>query len=207
MEVSRSQFYNYLGNLKRPDDPSEVALKVRVTAIFKEHRDQYGSRRILKQLKNEGYQIGRYKVRRLMRELGLRAKAPKRYKVTTDSRHSFPVAPNILKRKFDVDKPNTFWTADITYVWTLEGWLHLAVVFDLYSRQIVGWAMDKRMKKQLTLDALAMAYWRRKHLSFYTKLTSAGHNNASTVPTFIKNPYPLILLGMILSISLMYFGK
>jgi putative transposase len=162
MEVSRSQFYNYLGNLKRPDDPSEVALKVRVTAIFKEHRDQYGSRRILKQLKNEGYQIGRYKVRRLMRELGLRAKAPKRYKVTTDSRHSFPVAPNILKRKFDVDKPNTFWTADITYVWTLEGWLYLAVVFDLYSRQIVGWAMDKRMKKQLTLDALAMAYWRRK---------------------------------------------
>ena len=162
MEVSRSQFYNYLGNLKRLDDPSEVALKVRVTAIFKEHRDQYGSRRILKQLKNEGYQIGRYKVRRLMRELGLRAKAPKRYKVTTDSRHSFPVAPNILKRKFDVDKPNTFWTADITYVWTLEGWLYLAVVFDLYSRQIVGWAMDKRMKKQLTLDALAMAYWRRK---------------------------------------------
>jgi len=136
MEVSRSRFYDYLGNLKRPDDPGEVALKVRITAIFKEHRGQYGSRRILKQLKNEGHQIGRYKVRRLMRELGLRAKAPKRYKVTTDSRHSFPVAPNILNRKFDVDKPNTFWTADITYVWTLEGWFYLAVVLDLYSRQI-----------------------------------------------------------------------
>jgi len=162
MEVSRSRFYNYLSNLKRPDDPGDVALKVRITAIFKEHRSQYGSRRILKQLKNEGHEIGRYKVRRLMRELGLKAKAPKRYKVTTDSRHSFPVAPNILNRKFDVDKSNAFWTADITYVWTLEGWLYLAVVLDLYSRQIVGWAMDKRMKKQLAMDALAMAYWRRK---------------------------------------------
>ena len=82
-----------------------------------------------------------------MREPGLKAKAPKRYKVTTGSRHSFPVAANLLDRKFDVDKPNTVWTTDITYVWTLEGWLYLAVVLDLYSRQIVGWAM---------------AYWRRK---------------------------------------------
>jgi putative transposase len=76
------------------------------------------------QLRDEGHQIGRYKVRRLMRELGLKAKAPKRYKVTTDSRHSFPVAANLLDRKFDVDKPNTVWTTDITYVWTLEGWLY-----------------------------------------------------------------------------------
>ena len=162
MEVSRSGFYDYFDSLKGSDDPGELALKDRTAVIFKEHRGQYGSRRILKQLKNEGHRIGRYKVRRLMRKLGLRAKAPKRYKVTTDSQHSFPVAFNILNRKFDVDKPNTFWTTDITYVWTLEGWLYLAVVLDLYSRQIVGWAMDKRMKKQLTLDALAMAYWRRK---------------------------------------------
>jgi len=162
MEVSRSGFYDYLDSFKGSDDPGEVALKARTAAIFKEHRGQYGSRRILKQLKAESHQIGRYKVRRLMRGLGLKAKAPKRYKVTTDSRHSFPVAPNILNRKFDVDKPDTFWTADITYVWTLEGWLYLAVVLDLYSRQIVGWAIDKRMKKQLALDALAMAYWRRK---------------------------------------------
>jgi len=162
MEVSRSGFYKYLDNLKRFDDPDKVALRARISAIFKEHRSQYGSRRTVKQLKGEGHQIGRYKVRHLMRALGLKAKAPKRYKVTTDSRHSFPVAPNILNRKFDVDEPNRFWTVDITYIWTLEGWLYLAVVLDLYSRQIVGWAMDKRMKKQLTLDALAMAYWRRR---------------------------------------------
>jgi putative transposase len=83
-------------------------------------------------------------------------------KLTTDSKHSFPVAPNILDRKFDVKVPNKVWTADISYVWTFEGWLYLAVVMDLYSRQIVGWAMNKRMKKQLVLDALAMAYWQRK---------------------------------------------
>ena len=164
MEVSRSSFYDYVHRIEGPDDPEETALKTRISAIFKEHRSQYGSRRVLKQLKAEGHQIGRYKVRRLMRELGLKAKSPKRYKVTTDSRHSFPVAPNLLNRKFDVDEPNRFLTADITYVWTFEGWLYLAVVLDLYSRQIVGWAMDKRMKKQLTLDALDMAYWRRKPL-------------------------------------------
>ena len=162
MEVSRSGFYDYLGSLKGSDDPGEVALKARIGAIFKEHRGKYGSRRVTKQLKDEGHQIGRYKVRRLMRDLGLKAKASKRYKVTTDSRHSFPVAANLLDRKFDVDKPNKCWTADITYVWTFEGWLYLAVILDLHSRQIIGWAMNKRMKKQLTLDALAMAYWRRK---------------------------------------------
>ncbi len=162
MAVSRSGFYDYLDSLESSDDPFEAALKNRVVAIFKEHRSKYGSRRILKQLKDEGHLIGRYKVRRLMRDLGLKAKAPKRYKVTTDSRHPFPVAPNILNRKFDVEQPNTIWTTDITYVWTLEGWLYLAVVLDLYSRQVVGWAMDKRMKKQLVMDALAMAYLRRK---------------------------------------------
>ena len=164
MKVSRSGFYDYLHSFTNgsDDSPEEVALKTRTIAIFKEHRGKYGSRRISKQLKAEGYPVGRYKARRLMRELGLKAKASKRYKVTTDSRHSFPIALNLLDRKFNVDKPNTVWTTDITYVWTLEGWLYLAIVLDLYSRQIVGWAMNKRMKKQLTLDALAMAYWRRK---------------------------------------------
>jgi transposase InsO family protein len=162
MEVSRSRFYAYLHRLERPDDPDLLASKARIEAIFKEHRGKYGSRRIVKQLEADSHSIGRYKVRRLMRELGLKAKAPKRFKITTDSRHTFPVAPNLLNRKFDVDEPNRFWATDITYIWSLEGWLYLAVVLDLYSRQVVGWAINKRMKKQLTLDALAMAYWRRK---------------------------------------------
>jgi transposase InsO family protein len=162
MKVSRSGFYHYCDRLKKSDNPGDILLKNRIRAIFKEHRGQYGSRRIQRQLKHEGHQIGRYKVRRLMRELGLKAKAPKRYKATTDSRHAFPAAPNLLDRQFEVDSPNKVWTTDITYVWTLEGWLYLAVVIDLFSRQVVGWAIDKRMKRQLTLDALSMAYWRRK---------------------------------------------
>jgi transposase InsO family protein len=163
MKVSRSGFYQYLQRCENGvHSPQETALRARIGAIFKQHRSKYGSRRIKKQLRDEGHQIGRYKVRRIMRQLGLKAKVAKRYKLTTDSRHSFPVAPNILDRQFDVKKPNQVWTADISYVWTFEGWLYLAVVMELFSRQIVGWATDKRMKKQLTLDALAMAYWRRK---------------------------------------------
>ena len=162
MNVRRSRFYDYLHRFNDPEDPVGAKLKARILAIFKEHRSEYGSRRIVKQLKAEGHQIGRYKVRRIMRELRLKAKTPRRYKITTDSRHCFPVAPNLLNRQFNVDTPNRVWTVDITYIWTFEGWLYLAVVLDLYSRQIVGWAMDKRMKKQLTLDALSMAYWRRK---------------------------------------------
>jgi transposase InsO family protein len=164
MDVSRSGFYDYLHrfNRGRDNDPAQGMLESRIRLIFKQTRGSYGSRRIMRKLKAEGHQIGRYKVRRLMRQLGLKAKAPRRYRVTTDSRHSFAVAPNVLNRNFQVSLPNKAWAADITYVWTLQGWLYLAVVMDLYSRQIIGWAMDERIKKQLTLDALTMAYWQRK---------------------------------------------
>jgi len=164
MRVSRSGFYDYLkrGNHGPVHDPGAETLKSRVRQIFKLSKSSYGSRRMAKQLKAEGHEVGRFKARRLMRELGLKAQAPRRFKVTTDSRHSFHVAPNVLNRQFDVQSRNTVWTADISYVWTLEGWLYLAVVMDLYSRQVVGWAMDEHMRTQLPLDALAMAYWHRK---------------------------------------------
>ena len=92
-----------------------------------------------------------------MRELGLKAKPRRRYTNTTDYRHSFPVAPNLLNRLFDVDQPDRVWMADISYVWTFEGWMYLAIVMDLFIPRIVGWTMDKRIKAQLTIDALAMA--------------------------------------------------
>jgi len=161
MEVSRSGFYQYAFRDPK-DNTDETALKSRIRSIFKEHRGKYGTRRIMKQINAEGHEIGIYKTRRLMRDLGLKAKSPRRFKVTTDSRHKYPVASNTLDRRFDVAEPNTVWTADITYIWTLKGWLYLAIIMDLYSRQIVGWAIDDRMKKQLTIDALTMAYWRRK---------------------------------------------
>lgn len=164
MRVSRSGFYDYLNRDTSVNNKGsvEAALINRIKEIFAEYRASCGSRRMVKHLRNEGYQIGRYKVRRIMRQLGLIAKTPTRFKLTTDSKHSLPVAANVLDRKFDVDSPNRVWTADISYVWTFEGWLYLAVVMDLHSRQIVGWAMNARMKTQLVLDALAMAYWKRK---------------------------------------------
>jgi len=163
MRVSRSGFYDYLTRYASGDDDrSERALTYRIKEIFNQYRGSCGSRRMVKHLRDDGHQIGRYKVRRIMRQHGLKAKTPKRFKLTTDSKHSFPVAANVLDRRFDVDAPNKVWTADISYVWTFEGWLYLAVVMDLCSRQIVGWAMRDRMKKQLAMDALALAYWQRK---------------------------------------------
>ena len=121
MKVSRSGFYDYRKRYNRPaEDPGQASLKARVSSIFNDHRGNYGSRRILEQLQDEGHQIGRYKVRSLMRKLGLKAKSPRRYKVTTDSRHLYPIAANLLDRKFDVSQPNSVWTTDITYVWTFD---------------------------------------------------------------------------------------
>jgi transposase InsO family protein len=164
MKVSRSGFYNYLDYLpgRSQPDPAQRAIEERVKEIFKKSKDTYGSRRMSEKLNAEGYGVGRYRARSLMRKLNLVAKTPKRYRVTTDSKHSYSVAPNLVDRQFCVDTPDKVWASDITYLWTLEGWSYLAVVMDLHSRQVVGWAIDKHMKVELTLDALAMAYWRRK---------------------------------------------
>lgn len=162
MQVSRSGFYQYFHNKGNQIDPEQIALESSIRSIFSASKATYGSRRIVKGLKSRGYDVGRYRVRGLMHKLQLRAKTPKRHRVTTDSNHSYCVAPNLLDRQFMPEAPNMVWTADITYIWTLEGWSYLAVVLDLFSRQVVGWAMDKHMKVELVLEALNMAYWRRK---------------------------------------------
>jgi transposase InsO family protein len=97
-----------------------------------------------------------------MKKTGVSVKRRKKFKKTTDSNHKHPVAPNLLNRQFDVERPDAVWCADITYLWTVQGWLYLAVVLDLYSRKIVGWAMSNRLTAPLVKDALSMAYWRRK---------------------------------------------
>lgn len=164
MEVSRSGFYNFIKYMKSrmEPDPAQRSLEESIKTIFKESKETYGSRRIMKALEKKGCHISRYRVRKLMKKLNLKAKTPKRYKVTTDSNHSYKVAPNLVERQFSVDAPDKVWTTDITYLWTMEGWSYLAVVMDLHSRLIVGWAIDRHMKADLALDALAMAYWRRK---------------------------------------------
>jgi transposase InsO family protein len=122
----------------------------------------YGSPRVHEDLQEQGIRCGRKRVARLMRENGIRAKQARRFKATTDSDHNDPVAPNLLDREFHVDVPDRVWVADLTYIWTREGWLYLAVILDLFSRRVVGWSMSRRITSQLTLEALSVALWSRK---------------------------------------------
>src|SRR5690606_22512841 len=122
----------------------------------------YGSRRIRKALNARGYPVGRWKARNLTREADVQVRCRKKYKVTTNSHHKQPIFANRLNRQFDVAAPNQIYVGDITYIWTREGWLYLAVVIDLFSRKVVGWSMSSRMKAKLVCDALRMAVWQRQ---------------------------------------------
>jgi transposase InsO family protein len=138
-------------------------LKMKIAQIFKEHHGRYGSPRIHDELKKQGILVGRKRIEKLMRELGLVACSKKRFKVvTTDSNHSFRVFSNLLDRYFQASAPNQVWTGDITYIRTDESWLYLAVVIDLYSRKVVGWSMGAEITSQLANDALLMAITNRK---------------------------------------------
>jgi transposase InsO family protein len=161
MVVSRSAYYDWLANQENIEQ-EEYALDTALKELFKASKNTYGSRRLAKELSKSIGPIGRYKISRLMKELGLQARYPKRFRTTTDSNHHLQVAPNILDRNFNVEAPNKVWTTDITYVWTLQGWIYVAVVMDLYSRQIVGWSIDDHMQASLCVRALQMAYWRKK---------------------------------------------
>jgi putative transposase len=162
LDVSRSGFYAYAQRQAASRrDQDEVALLARVRAIHTATRQSYGSRRMAKQLQAEGVPVGRYKARRLMQAAGVAVRHRKRCPVTTDSRHGYAVAPNLLARQFDVEQCDTVWAGDITYLWTAEGWLYLAAVLDLHSRKVVGWAMSSRIDAALVQEALRMALGRR----------------------------------------------
>jgi putative transposase len=160
MQVSRSGFYDWLR--RDGSDPQRQGLRERVQAVHQRKRGSYGSRRMALALQREGFEVGRYQARSLMREAGVECRQRRRYRATTDSRHEQPVAENLLARQFEVAEPNTAWVADITALWTLEGWLYLAAVLDLHDRQVVGWAMAGHMRTELTLKALEMALGRRR---------------------------------------------
>ena len=162
MEVSRSGFYRYLKQLDQPKPDGEPELHGLAQQIFENSKGTYGSRRMSRSLKLIGFDVGRYQARGLMRKLGLRVVPTKRFKVTTDSKHDYPIAPNLLDRRFDVKAADQVWGTDITYLWTQEGWLYLAVVIDLFSRKVVGWAIEKHMTAAFAISALTMAFWRRK---------------------------------------------
>lgn len=162
LSVSTSGYYDWFERPPsvRAQENTEMANKIK--AVFDEEKSRVGARRITKRLQFNETVIGRHRVARIMRLHGWRAKAAKKYKATTNSNHKLPVAPNLLQQNFSASKPNEKFVSDITYIWTDEGWLYLAVVMDLYSRMVVGWAMSERMTSALVIDALQMALWRRK---------------------------------------------
>jgi putative transposase len=161
-DVSRSGLYAYTHRQAAPyRDHDATALLARVRAMHTETRQSDGSRRMAQQLQAAGFPVGRYKARRLMQEAGVAVRHRQRCPVTTDSRHGYAVAPNLLARQFDVEQSNTVWAGDITYLWTAEGWLYLAAVLDLHSRKVVGWAMSSRIDAALVQEALRMALGRR----------------------------------------------
>ncbi len=162
LSVSRSGYYAWRKNPESKQKQANATLREKIRSIHRDSGESYGSPRVYKALKEQGETCSKNRVARLMREDGLKAKTKRRFKATTNSKHNFPVAPNLLNRNFSPEAPNQVYAGDITYIWTTEGWLYLAVVLDLFSRSVVGWAMDKRMTRQLVMDALTMAVQRRR---------------------------------------------
>jgi putative transposase len=159
--VSRAGFYAWQGRAPSVHAQTDERLGLEIAAIHGESRQRYGSPRVHAELVDRGHQTSRKRVARLMRHRGLAGRRRRRFRTTTDSRHAFPVAPNVLARQFEQQAPDVAWVTDITYIPTGEGWLYLAVILDLYSRFVVGWAMSERITRDLALNALDMALVRR----------------------------------------------
>jgi len=165
LEVSRAGFYKWRARPVAKRVKDDAVLAARIRALHTGHRRTYGSPRVHRELRDQGIRCGEKRVARVMREQEIHAVAPKRYRVTTQSGHREPLAPNRLARRFDVaahSGTNTAWAADITYIPTAEGWLYLAVILDLASRRVVGWAMGPRLDQTLALEALRMALRHRR---------------------------------------------
>lgn len=144
---------------KRLTAPQTLAV---IRAIHTEFKGAYGSPRMMRELRSRGLGAGKERIERLMRENGIHARHKRRYRITTDSKHRLPVAPNLLDRNFAPTAPNQVWSSDITYLWTDEGWLYLAIVLDLFNREVIGWSLKAHMKADIVTDALTMAWFRRR---------------------------------------------
>jgi len=164
MQLKTGSYYAWCSQKRRERRREEHARQqILVEQIQKEHhqsRDSYGSPRIYRELQEQGIKCGRHRVARLMHDHDIVAKKARRFRVTTQSNHALPIAPNVLDREFTASAPNQRWVGDITYLWTREGWLYLAIVLDLFSRRVVGWSMQSTMEAGLVCDALQMAIQR-----------------------------------------------
>ena len=161
LKVSSSGYYDWLNRPISPREKANNALLEQIKVAYIATR-KAGYRTIHAKLIQSGINCDDKKVYRLMNKAGFKSKNKRRFKATTNSKHSYPVFPNLLDRNFMAKKPNMTWVSDISYIWTNEGWLYLAIIIDLYSRAVVGWAMDSRMTTELIESALQMAIWNRK---------------------------------------------
>ncbi len=179
LEVSRSGYYAWTRM-----EPSERArhserLVCEIRVIHQRSEQRYGSPRVHAELRAHGHRVSKKRVARLMRHEGIRARPRRRFRVTTDSSHGLPVAPNLLDRDFTAGQPNRVWVGDITYIWTAQGWMYLAVLLDLYSRRVVGWALRPTLSRELALAALRMALRRRRPAPGLIHHTDRGCQYAS----------------------------
>lgn len=161
LSIERSGYYAWLKHKPSKRDIANEQLDQKIIPLFEKHKQRYGAPRLADELKEMGEACSKNRVARRLQHLKLKAKAKKKFKVTTDSKHSLPVAPNLLNRDFHAERPNQKYVGDISYIWTDEGWMYLAVVIDLYSRAVIGWSIQATMSRQLVCDALTMALWRR----------------------------------------------
>ncbi|HLM43525.1 MAG TPA: IS3 family transposase [Myxococcaceae bacterium] len=178
--VSRSGYYAWKERPESERDKADRDLAEVVTRIHRDSRGTYGSPRVHAELRARGQRVSRKRVARLMNENDIAARKRRRFVRTTDSRHDQPVAPNILERNFSPGQPNSTWATDMTYVWTGQGWLYLAVVMDLFSRKVVGWSMSERIDRHLVLNALDMALKGRQPPQGLLHHSDRGSQYAST---------------------------
>ena len=176
LQVSRAGYY---AARRRTKESAICVASIQVKAAFVANQRCYGSRRIVDELTAQGIAIGRYKVRRLMREAGLKPVWKRKFVNTTDSKHDLPVAENLLDRQFNPAQPDQTWTSDITYIRTKTGWLYLAAVMELHSRKIIGWAMSPAMPAELVCQALRMAIGQRQPMAGLTLHSDRGSQYAS----------------------------
>ncbi len=179
LDVSPSGYYAWLRRPESRRSRDDRRLLVEIRAIHRESRRTYGSPRMHRELRERKYECGRHRVARLMRQDGLKGTHRSKFRVTTDSEHKWPVAPNRLGRRFEVDTPDTVWAGDITYIRTREGWLYLAVLLDLCSRRVVGWATSSRLTRRLPQEALEMAIGRRRPAAAVLHHSDRGSQYAS----------------------------
>lgn len=162
MKVTRSGYYAWINRGASRHSQVNKQMASIVKSTHARSRASYGARRHATELTCQGLPCGKYRAKTIMDIAGVEAKQKKRFKATTDSNHNKKVFPNLLKREFTVLAPNKVWVSDITYIRTSAGWLYLAVIIDLFNREVVGWAMGKKIDRHLVINATRMAVWRQK---------------------------------------------